>query len=147
MAVETRYVVIRTNRNNEEQDVMTFTDKRAADDYDKMLDMADNMFELFEQSDLELTETQCEALGIFIAKQREEVLFALQAKKRPSTASTKNKKKEQQSDLIEESESKKSIKSLSETLMASNEHLDTTNTEVNNDSVPNDYVIEKDDAA
>ncbi|MDC2890919.1 YebG family protein [Psychrosphaera algicola] len=81
MAVATQYVVIRTTRQNEEQEVMTFTDKRAADDYDKMLDMADGMFELLHNSDVTLSEEQCEELSIFLAKEREEVLIALQAKK------------------------------------------------------------------
>ncbi|MDU0114350.1 YebG family protein [Psychrosphaera aquimarina] len=81
MAVETRYVVIRSNRNNEEQEVMTFTDKRSADDYDKMLDMADAMFEVLHNSTVNLPEQQCEELSIFLAKQREDVLVALQAKK------------------------------------------------------------------
>ncbi|MEF1221031.1 YebG family protein, partial [Photobacterium damselae] len=47
MAVIVKYVV---ERNGEEK--MTFTSKSEADAYDKMLDMADEMFELLSTSDL-----------------------------------------------------------------------------------------------
>ena len=76
MAVETRYVVM---RNGEE--VKTFMDKKQADEYDKMLDMADALIVLLEQSPIELDDNQNEELSIFLAERREEVLVALQAKK------------------------------------------------------------------
>lgn len=76
MAVESRFVVIRQG-----VEVETFMDKKAADEYDKMLDMADNLTELFESSSIELSESQREELSIYIAQNREEVLIALQAKK------------------------------------------------------------------
>jgi len=144
MAVETRYVVIRSNRNNEEQEVMTFTDKRSADDYDKMLDMADAMFEVLHNSNIDLPEQQCEELSVFLAKQREDVLIALQAKKKsnpPSKKSSKNKN-DKQTDLLD-NESEISEKSLSATLLEDvNAKADATD-----DSKLVDFVIEKDDAA
>ena len=76
MAVETRYVVM---RNSEE--VKTFMDKKQADEYDKMLDMADALTELLKHAPIELNENQSENLSIFLAEKREEVLIALQAKK------------------------------------------------------------------
>ncbi|KGJ89366.1 YebG family protein [Thalassotalea sp. ND16A] len=76
MAVESRFVVIRNG-----VEVETFMDKKAADEYDKMLDMADSLSDLFDQSALELNEKMVEEVSIFIAKNREEVLVALQAKK------------------------------------------------------------------
>lgn len=76
MTVETRYVVMRNDA-----EVKTFMDKKAADEYDKMLDMADAMTELLSESPLDLDEGQCEELSIFLAEKREEVLIALQAKK------------------------------------------------------------------
>ena len=145
MAVETRYVVIRTDRSNKEQEVMTFTDKKAADEYDKMLDMADAMFELLHQANTELSEQQCEELSIYLAKQREEVLLALQAKKKVSPASKRTKKSasESQADLLEESEPKQATSSLAQSLMA--EEQPTPSTSGDNKLV--DFVIEKDDAA
>ncbi|WP_068546152.1 YebG family protein [Thalassotalea crassostreae] len=76
MAVESRFVVIRNG-----VEVETFMDKKAADEYDKMLDMADNLSVLFEQSSIELTESLVEELSVYIAKNREDVLIALGAKK------------------------------------------------------------------
>ena len=86
MAVETRYVVM---RNGEE--VKTFMDKKQADEYDKMLDMADALTVLLAQSPIELDDSQSEELGIFLAEKREEVLIALQAKKVKPAKPTKPK--------------------------------------------------------
>jgi uncharacterized protein len=76
MAVESRFVVIRQG-----VEVETFMDKKAADEYDKMLDMADNLAELFESASIELSENMREELSVYIAQNREQVLIALQAKK------------------------------------------------------------------
>lgn len=144
MAVETRYVVIRSNRNDEEQEVMTFTDKRSADDYDKMLDMADAMFEVLHNSNIDLPEQQCEELSVFLAKQREDVLIALQAKKKsnPPSKKTAKNKNDKQTDLLD-NEAEISEKSLSATLLEDvNAKVETTD-----DSKLVDFVIEKDDAA
>jgi len=76
MAVESRFVVIRQG-----VEVETFMDKKAADEYDKMLDMADNLSEMFEHAPVELSEPMREELSIYLAQHREDVLIALQAKK------------------------------------------------------------------
>jgi len=81
MAVESRFVVIRQG-----VEVETFMDKKAADEYDKMLDMADSLAEMFETTTLDLDEKIREELCIYLAKNREDVLVALQAKKaKPAT--------------------------------------------------------------
>lgn len=76
MAVESRFVVIRQG-----VEVETFMDKKAADEYDKMLDMADNLSEMFEQAPVELSESIREELAVYLAQNRDNVLIALQAKK------------------------------------------------------------------
>lgn len=76
MAVESRFVVIRNG-----VEVQTFMDKKAADEYDKMLDMADNLSEMLANAPIELSENVAEELSIFFAQNREDVLIALQAKK------------------------------------------------------------------
>lgn len=76
MAVESRFVVIRDG-----VEVQTFMDKKAADEYDKMLDMADNLSAMLTNAPIELSEQVTEDLSIFLAERREEVLIALQAKK------------------------------------------------------------------
>lgn len=153
MAVETRYVVIRTDRNNEEQEVMTFTDKRSADDYDKMLDMADAMFEVLHASSIELSEQDCEDLSVYLAKQRDDVLYALQAKKKQTISKkSKNKTKdEQQTDMLANDDAEISPQSLSETLLAEGDVTDAADANEENAKASEDnlvdFVIEKDDAA
>lgn len=85
MAVESRFVVIRNG-----VEVETFMDKKAADEYDKMLDMADNLSEMFTNAPFELTESVMEDLSIYLAQNREDVLIALQAKKPKATRPKKD---------------------------------------------------------
>ncbi|WP_281555921.1 YebG family protein [Thalassomonas sp. RHCl1] len=85
MAVESRFVVIRQG-----VEVETFMDKKSADEYDKMLDMADSLAEMLSHAPVELTEQATEELSIYFAKHREDVLIALQAKKaKPEPAKAK----------------------------------------------------------
>ncbi|AMG30053.1 multidrug DMT transporter permease [Grimontia hollisae] len=86
MAVIVKYVV---ERNGEEK--MTFTSKADADAYDKMLDMADELFELLGKSDVVGDEGQREELSLFLAQNREEVLYALGAKRKPAPKPAKKK--------------------------------------------------------
>ena len=79
MAVIVKYVV---ERNGEEK--MTFTSKAEADAYDKMLDMADELFELLGKSELLEDEGKQEDLAMFLAQNKEEVLYALCAKRKPT---------------------------------------------------------------
>jgi dsDNA-binding SOS-regulon protein len=82
MAVESRFVVIRHG-----VEVQTFMDKKAADDYDKMLDMADNLTSMLDDTPFEMTDELKEDLSIYLAQNRDDVLVALQAKKaKPATA-------------------------------------------------------------
>lgn len=84
MAVIVKYVV---ERNGEEK--MTFTSKAEADAYDKMLDMADELFILLETSKLIEGDEQKEELSMFLAQNKDEVLYALGAKRRPSEKKAK----------------------------------------------------------
>jgi len=88
MAVEARYVVIRQNA-----EVKTFMDKKAADEYDKMLDMADNLTEMLAKAPVALSEDIAEELSVFLASNREDVLIALQAKKPKPAAKAVTPKK------------------------------------------------------
>ena len=81
MAVESRFVVIRQG-----VEVETFMDKKAADEYDKMLDMADSLSEMFEHAPVELSESIREELSVYLAQNRDDVLIALQAKKAKVTS-------------------------------------------------------------
>lgn len=101
MAVIVKYVV---ERNGEEK--MTFTSKTDADAYDKMLDIADELFQLLVDSDLIRDETQCEGLSLYLAQNRENLLCALGAKRKPTPKAAKD----QQEDLDEQEELEESLK-------------------------------------
>ena len=76
MAVIIKYVV---ERNGAEK--MTFTSKAEADAYDKMLDTADELTALLSQSSLLTDDNQTEALALYLAQHKDELLVALGAKK------------------------------------------------------------------
>ncbi len=76
MAVIIRYVV---ERNGVEK--MTFTSKADADAYDKMLDTADELTQFLAGSKLLADEQITEALALYMAQQKDELLVALGARK------------------------------------------------------------------
>ncbi|RUO47555.1 YebG family protein [Pseudidiomarina donghaiensis] len=90
MAVVTQYVVV---RDGEEK--MTFTTKAEADAHDKMLDMVDELLPLLERSETITEEKQLEDLAFFLAREREQVLIALGAKKPVKKKAVKSKEPEQ----------------------------------------------------
>jgi dsDNA-binding SOS-regulon protein len=105
MAVESRFVVIRQG-----VEVETFMDKKSADDYDKMLDIADGLAELLENSPVELSEKITEELSIYFAQNRDDVLVALQAKKPTQTkAAAKPKTVDKVVEPAQEIEAEKSV--------------------------------------
>lgn len=87
MAVESRFVVIRQG-----VEVQTFMDKKSADEYDKMLDIADSLSEMFERSPLPLNEQLTEDLSIYLAQNKDDLLVALQVKKAKPAKPVKVKK-------------------------------------------------------
>lgn len=76
MAVIVKYVV---ERNGAEK--MTFTSKAQADAYDKMLDTADELTTVLTESTLLTDDNQIEALALYLAQHKDELLVALGAKK------------------------------------------------------------------
>ena len=78
MAVETKYVVVRKG-----EEKMTFANKKDADAWDKMLDMADAFTDWLQQHQPELDEAQAEALGMLLAEQKEAVQHILRTSKLP----------------------------------------------------------------
>ena len=65
MAVIVKYIVV---RNGVEK--MTFATKKEADAHDKMLDIADNLYEFLETMNIGLDETQIENISLVFAKNR-----------------------------------------------------------------------------
>ena len=76
MAVIIKYVV---ERNGAEK--MTFTSKAEADAYDKMLDTADELSSFLTATELMSNEKQTEALALYLAQHKDDLLIALGAKK------------------------------------------------------------------
>ncbi|WP_370560148.1 YebG family protein [Edwardsiella tarda] len=66
MAVTIQYVVVRDGVEK-----MIFASKKEADNYDKMLDLADNLSEWLASSPVMLAEETREALGFYLAEQKE----------------------------------------------------------------------------
>ena len=72
MAVIVRYIVV---RNGVEK--MTFTTKKEADAYDKMLDVAENLYEFIESAELNIDESKLEDLSLFLAENRDKAVSLL----------------------------------------------------------------------
>ena len=92
MAVIVKYIVV---RNGEEK--MTFATKKEADAYDKMLDIADNLFEFLDKAKLKLTENQLEKIALHLAENRDAVmpiLRGIKPKKQPPAKKAESKKAE-----------------------------------------------------
>ncbi|MCQ8877852.1 YebG family protein [Pseudoalteromonas shioyasakiensis] len=88
MAVVVKYVV---ERNGVER--MTFTTKKEADAYDKMLDIAESLEVMLEKVDVPLSEQQIESLALEIAKNKDGFINVLKGAKEPvSKAPAKTKK-------------------------------------------------------
>ena len=97
MTVIVKYIVV---RNGEEK--MTFTTKKEADAYDKMLDIADNLFAFLEKSKIKINETQLEEISLLLAEHRTKLIPVLRGIKTPkkrvvkpatNSAAKKNQKK------------------------------------------------------
>lgn len=72
MAVIVKYIVV---RNGEEK--MTFATKKEADAHDKMLDIADNLFDFLESAKTKLTEDQLEEISLVMAQKRDALMLIL----------------------------------------------------------------------
>jgi dsDNA-binding SOS-regulon protein len=72
MAVIVQYIVVRNGVQK-----MTFTTKKEADNYDKMLDIADNMYELIESAEMDVEEKLLEDLSLYLAKHKEKAISIL----------------------------------------------------------------------
>lgn len=92
MPVIIKYVVERDGIEK-----MTFTSKTEADAYDKMLDTADALYEVLDQSELAGDQLQKEALSMYLAQHKDAVLAILSGKKKASQNPKKATTKKQDS--------------------------------------------------
>lgn len=90
MAVVVKYIVV---RNGVEK--MTFTSKKEADAYDKMLDIADDLYEYIETAGLDINEERLEELSLFLSQNKDHVMNILKGikPKAKSEAPAKEDKK------------------------------------------------------
>ncbi|WP_341504082.1 YebG family protein [Gallaecimonas sp. GXIMD4217] len=89
MAVVIQYVVVR-----EGVEKMTFTSKKEADAYDKLLDTADALAALLEKSPVELDDKAVEELSFYLASNKDQLLEAIKGAKPAPAAKKKTEKKE-----------------------------------------------------
>jgi len=66
---------------------MTFANKKEADAYDKMLDMADTFTDWLLQSNIEIDEALAETIAMHLAEQKDAVQHILRTSKLPETES------------------------------------------------------------
>jgi len=81
MTVEVKYVVIR-----EGEEKMSFTSKKDADAYDKMLDMADVLGDWLGNAPVELNDAAREGMALWLAEQKDTLSTILKSGKLASSA-------------------------------------------------------------
>lgn len=82
MAVIVQYVVVRDG-----DEKMTFATKKEADAYDKMLDIADNLYDFLEEKSLPLSEEAMETVSMVLAENADTVLKIMKGVKVTKKAS------------------------------------------------------------
>jgi dsDNA-binding SOS-regulon protein len=68
---------------------MTFATKKEADAHDKMLDIADNLFDFLESNKTNLTEDQLEEISLVMAQKRDTLIPILRGMKPKKQVSSK----------------------------------------------------------
>ncbi|QLE08806.1 YebG family protein [uncultured Pseudoalteromonas sp.] len=100
MAVVVKYVV---ERNGVER--MTFTTKKEADAYDKMLDIAESLELMLEKVDVPLSEQQIESLALEMAKEKDQFMAVLKGAKEVPAKPKKSKSDDNVADIKEKAAS------------------------------------------
>lgn len=85
MAVEIKYVVVR-----EGQEKMSFANKKDADAYDKMLDLAEVLSEWLTHSPVALEEGQNDVLAMWMAENKDVLSTVLKSGKLPELENTES---------------------------------------------------------
>jgi len=83
MAVIVKYVVVRDG-----DEKMTFATKKEADAHDKMLDIAENMYQFLKMENLDISPEQLDVLSLHLAKNKDAVLQLLKGGKLPAPKKT-----------------------------------------------------------
>lgn len=130
MAVIVKYVVV---RNGEEK--MTFATKKEADAHDKMLDIADNLYDFLGLYDSEtpLDDDLREALSLYLAKNSDQVMSILKGiplkRSLVGSGSAKGGNSETEASSLTEKKKGGKSKSSKESNLPSNKDNNKTNSE------------------
>ena len=68
MAVIVKYVVVRDGKQD-----MIFTTKKEADAYDKMLDIAERLYDYLHSAEIDIADNTLDALTFFMAEHRDQI--------------------------------------------------------------------------
>lgn len=93
MAVTIQYLVVRNGI-----DKMTFTNKKDADAYDRLLDLAEHLDELLADAPVSLNETDREALALYLAQHQDQLSGP---KKKPAKKADKAPSQSEAADAAE----------------------------------------------
>jgi dsDNA-binding SOS-regulon protein len=85
MAVLVKYVVIRNGKED-----MTFSTKKEADAYDRMLDIAEGLYHFLHTAEVDIADEKLDDLAFFMAKHREQLAKLLKGGK-PDASEAKAK--------------------------------------------------------
>ena len=88
MAIVVQYVVVRDGIEK-----MTFTSKKEADAYDKMLDISEGLQQFFNSASLDINEENIEKLAFYCAEQKDALSTLLKGGKIETKSKTVDKKK------------------------------------------------------
>jgi dsDNA-binding SOS-regulon protein len=109
MAVIVQYIV---ERNGTQK--MTFADKKEAEEYDKQLEISENLFGLLQTAGVGISEDQMDEISFFLAKNKDEAISILKGTKAKTDAAEKAKPAKPKTDVkkpeskVESEESPKS---------------------------------------
>ena len=86
MAVVVQYIV---ERNGIQK--MTYTDRKEAEEYDKQLEISENLFVLLETAGVAIGEEQLDQISFFLAKNKDQAISILKGTKPKADAADKTK--------------------------------------------------------
>lgn len=86
MAVEIHYVVVREGKEK-----MSFANKKEADAYDKMLDLAQTLESWLQSAPVNLEETQLEPLSLWLAEHKDTLAQVLRTGQMPQVGAAELK--------------------------------------------------------
>jgi dsDNA-binding SOS-regulon protein len=94
MAVIVQYIV---ERNGTQK--MTFTDKKEAEEYDKQLEISENLFALLQTAGVAISEDQMDEISFFLAKNKDEAVSILKGSKVKAGTADKSKPAKPKTDV------------------------------------------------